>query len=143
MPQFIAGLISFSIAMALMPWIMATAREYRILDYPDGDRRIHRQPIPRLGGIAIFIATTIAATLVFFWDSVDPSIHLPVAPTFPGVVFGCVIIFATGVVDDLKSVSPSAKLIAQTAAALAAVAYGFRIEHLTLAGESSISLGVL
>src|SRR6185295_14663800 len=102
-PQFIAGLISFSIALALMPWVMATAREYRILDYPDGDRRIHRQPIPRLGGIAIFIATAIAATLVVVWDSFDPSINLPASATLPGVIFGCMVVFATGVVDDLKS----------------------------------------
>jgi len=142
-PQFIAGLISFGIAIALMPWVMATAREYRILDYPDGDRRIHRQPIPRLGGIAIFIATSIAATLVFFWDSLDSSFQIPPSTIMPGVILGSVIVFATGVVDDLRNVSPKFKLVAQTTAALIVVAYGFRIDSISLSGEASHALGIL
>jgi len=124
-----------------MPWAIRAAREHGILDHPDEERRVHEQPVPRIGGVAIFASTVLAAGGVFLWDLYDPSVDLPLVPHLPGVVLGCVIVFVTGMVDDAKGVRPALKLLAQSVAAIAVVAYGFRISSLTV-GDVFIDLGV-
>jgi UDP-GlcNAc:undecaprenyl-phosphate GlcNAc-1-phosphate transferase len=57
-----------------------------------------------------------------------------------GLLFGSGIIFATGLIDDLRGLRPAVKLIAQVIAALVVCAYGFRIDVITL-GASELELG--
>jgi UDP-GlcNAc:undecaprenyl-phosphate GlcNAc-1-phosphate transferase len=139
--QIAAGLVGFVLAYALMPWVMRLAREYGVLDYPDNDRRLHPEPIPRLGGVAVFLAAVVTAALVAGahgagWTSASPVGHL-----LPGVAIGALIVFVTGIVDDVRGVSPTFKLVAQTVAALVAIGYGFRVDTLTLTGGAALSLG--
>ncbi len=144
LPRLIAALLGFAFAFGLMPWVMRIARDNGILDHPNEDRRVHLTPVPRLGGIAIFGATVLAAAVVFAWDYFDDSFALPHRlGMMPGMIVGATIIFAVGVVDDLRGVRPALKLIAQTAAALAMVAYGFRIESVTITGGAAYNLGLL
>ena len=141
--QLASGSLGFLIAYGLMPWVMKLARKYRVLDYPDSPRRIHAKPIPRLGGIAIFIATVLAVTLVLAWDGLDGGLTRPLGTLLPGMAIGLSIVFFTGVVDDQRSVRPAVKLVAQSFAALAVIAYGFRIDHVTVAGNLVFDLGLL
>jgi UDP-GlcNAc:undecaprenyl-phosphate GlcNAc-1-phosphate transferase len=142
LPQLAALTLGFAIAFGLMPWVMRVAREYNVLDQPNDDRRVHQTPIPRLGGVAIFAAAFIAAAIVMGWDYFDTSFELPRrAGTLPGMAIGATIVFITGIVDDLRGVRPAFKLIAQSVAAIAMVAYGFRIDALTVTGGDVYHLG--
>src|ERR1041384_8146813 len=96
--QIAAGILGFVIAFAMMPWVMSVAREFQLLDYPDNERRVHATPVPRLGGVAIFAATALAAATVFGIDAWDPAVTIPRGTILPGVVLGCLIVFVTGIV---------------------------------------------
>jgi UDP-GlcNAc:undecaprenyl-phosphate GlcNAc-1-phosphate transferase len=147
--QLVAGVLGFLVAFGLMPGVMALARKFRALDEPDSGRRLHLTAVPRLGGVAIFAGTVVGAGAVVLWGSLGPDIATRLADNLatnagmlPGVFLGCVIVFVTGIVDDLRGVRPIVKLLAQTLAAAAVVRYGFRVDHLTLAGAGTFSLGV-
>jgi len=105
---------------------------------------MHSQPIPRLGGVAIFISTALAVGLVLAgqWIIAGKRPAMPLGTLLPGVLLGATIVFLTGLLDDIRSVAPRLKLLAQTAAALAVVAYGFPAENFALApGGSVVHLG--
>ena len=69
--------------------------------------------------------------------------ELPYPTLLPGVVLGASIVFFTGLFDDLKGVTPSNKLVAQTLAALCVVAYGFKINAIALSPASPVlELGI-
>ena len=136
-------LLGFGLTVALIPWIVRGSVSVGLLDQPDSNRRVHTVAVPRLGGVGIFIATTTAAAIMMVW-SVSMGADLPYPKLLPGVVIGATIVFLTGLVDDLKGVSPSSKLIAQTLAALCVVAYGFRIDAIALSPTSGVlDLGML
>jgi UDP-GlcNAc:undecaprenyl-phosphate GlcNAc-1-phosphate transferase len=142
--QLLAGIIGFVVAFGVMPPVMALAQRFRILDEPDKERRLHVTAVPRLGGVAIFIGTLSGAGVVFVLGALGTSFAFPPsAKMLQGVLLGCVLVFLTGVADDLWGVRPLLKLLAQSLAAIAAMAYGFRIDHLTLTGHEAFSLGLL
>lgn len=76
--------------------------------------------------------------------SVTLGAELPYPQLLPGVILGATLVFLTGLFDDLKGVTPTGKLIAQTLAALCIVAYGFQIESIALSPSSAaLNLGLL
>ena len=141
-----APILGFVLALIFTPLVIGVANRYGLLDVPSDDRRLHREPVPRLGGVAVFAATVCAVSALLFADWVTQG-RRPVAPLgalLPGVLLGCTIVFFTGLLDDLRGVAPRFKLIAQTAAALAVVAYGFPSQSFGLApGSGIIQIGWL
>lgn len=142
LPQAIAGIGAFLITLVVMPRVIRFAREYRILDYPDSERRVHDEPIPRIGGVAVFISVAIACAGLALWNHLDPAIPGHSSDALVGLVIGATIVFIAGVMDDLRGMSPALKLTAQTFAAVAAIAYGFRIDSVAFSASSHASLGV-
>jgi UDP-GlcNAc:undecaprenyl-phosphate GlcNAc-1-phosphate transferase len=80
-----------------------------------GERRVHTVAIPTLGGSAMYLAFLVAmavASVLPSFHSVFQSSSVPL-----GVVLGATVIFGVGVVDDLRDVSPPAKLAGTVLAA--------------------------
>lgn len=102
------------------PFAEKLARLIGAMDVPCDARRVHKKPIPRMGGLAIFIAFT-TATMCFF-----P--HLDRG--YFGVLAGGAILIAGGIVDDKYNLRPLYKFSFQVAAAGTAVASGVRIDIL-------------
>jgi UDP-GlcNAc:undecaprenyl-phosphate GlcNAc-1-phosphate transferase len=143
LPLHLLALVSaFVLTSVVMPSVIELAKKHRLLDYPDGERRNHPYPVPRIGGVALFGAATIAAVATFAIDRALGTPDLVFAPVLPGLVIGLAIVFTTGIVDDLRGLGPVLKFAAQTLAALALVSYGFRIDTITITGAESWSLGV-
>ena len=99
------NLLGFALALLLSVSITAVVRRVAVraalVDAPRGDRW-HRRPVPRLGGIAIYVAFT--ATLLL--------IHRPaVTPAMLGLLIGGAAIFLIGLVDDLRRLENRTKLI--------------------------------
>jgi UDP-GlcNAc:undecaprenyl-phosphate GlcNAc-1-phosphate transferase len=133
----------FAAAAALIPLIIRLSVKYHWLDMPD-ERRVHKMPVPRLGGVAIFVATALVAGILLAVAFARDTVVIGYPQLLPGVVIGATIIFLTGLVDDLKGITPRTKLVAQTVAAMAVVAYGFKIDVLALTpGSPTVALGVL
>src|SRR5437868_1385158 len=136
---FVAALLT---TLLMVPPVMRLAISRHWLDKPDGARRGHVRPVPRLGGVAIFAGVLLAfgaAPLVGLFSHIAPSVpHLTSA-----LLIASAILFLIGLCDDLRGVSPIAKLAGQTLAAVVVVYAGFRIDLLVFPPAYQLSLGWL
>lgn len=128
-----ALLLACALSHRLTPAVKTLAEFLGAVDQPGG-RRIHRRPVPRMGGLAI-CAGFFAAALLF------GRLTRPVT----GLLLGALIIALMGAADDLIELSPRQKLAWQLAAALTAMAFGVRIDFLSRPGgaEAFFALGQL
>ncbi len=106
---FIASLMT---AMIMIPSVSKLAIRIGGIDKPD-DRKVHCTETPRLGGIAIFCAFLFS---VLFFIDIDRQIKAFLA--------GAVVIFLTGLADDLTGLSPRNKLTGEIIAASVAIISG-------------------
>lgn len=115
------------VACAGTPLARAAAVRTGSLDRP-GPRRVHREPVPTLGGLAI-----VAAVLGVAWAArllPGPARALDLAPLV-GLTLASLPIVALGIVDDVRGVPPLSKLGVQACAALALSLFGFRVAEIT------------
>ena len=101
------------IAFIATPVVKSLAEKVGAVDVPKDNRRMHNHPIPRMGGMAIFLGFLVS--VVLFAD---------ITKQVQGILIGTIIIVATGVVDDIVSLRYWVKLLAQIVAAAVAVAHG-------------------
>lgn len=106
----VAGIISF----ALTPLVKVLARKVGAIDVPKDDRRMHHEPIPRLGGLAIFIAFLLA--FLVFSKGIDRQLQ--------SILLGAIVIVILGVFDDIYTLKAPVKLLVQILAACIVVFYG-------------------
>ena len=109
--------IAFAISFAATPVVKSFATKMGAIDVPDGKRRVHDHPIPRMGGLAIFLGFLLS--VVLFAD---------ITRQVRGVLLGAVLIVACGAIDDVVNLRAWIKLLVQIAAAVIAVAHGVVIE---------------
>src|SRR5262245_50971867 len=106
---------------------MVLSRRLGALDRP-GPRRIHREPVPTLGGLALAFAVLGAAWAA---RALPGPAHLLDPRPLIGLTLAAVPLLALGVIDDLRGVRPLVKLAVQVAAGLVLVAWGFGVPLLT------------
>jgi len=105
------------------------------IDSPDERRKSHPAPVPRLGGLPIFI-TLICGFIFASWRNPDYWQH------WRPVIITCTIIFIVGFVDDLRPLGARAKLLGQLGAACILYAFGVSIDEISNPfGDSTLSLG--
>jgi UDP-GlcNAc:undecaprenyl-phosphate GlcNAc-1-phosphate transferase len=105
------------ISFAVTPAVKFFAQRIGAIDVPKDNRRMHDHPIPLLGGLAVFIGFIIS---VLIFGKIDTQVR--------GMLLGCVVIIAAGIIDDISPLKYWAKLLFQIAAALIAVFHGIKIE---------------
>ena len=119
--QVLVSLVAALImSFALTPVVKIFAQRVGAMDVPKDGRRMHDHPIPRLGGLAMFLGFLVS-TLLF--SKVNTQVR--------GMLLGCVLVVITGVIDDIVPLKWWLKLLLQIAAALVAVFSGIRIEVFT------------
>ncbi len=119
-PEVLWGaLIAFGIVVLLTPAVGGMARLLGVVDAPGG-RRLNKRPIPRLGGLAIFLGILVPS-LAFL--SLDGEMR--------GIVLGAAVACVVGAIDDFRGLDPLPKLGGQIAAASIPVAFGVWIDHFT------------
>lgn len=109
----IAVAVAFIISFAATPVVKLFANRIGALDVPGDGRRMHTQPIPRLGGLAIFLGFLL--TVVLFAD---------ISREVQGILLGSVVIVIVGVIDDIVPLPALVKFFVQVIAALIAVFHG-------------------
>lgn len=105
------------ISCVITPLVKWLARKVGAMDVPKDKRRMHKKPIPRMGGLGIFLGFLVSF-LIF--GELNSEIR--------GILIGAAIIVALGIVDDIKSLHALPKFFVQLVAAIVAVAHGCRIE---------------
>ncbi len=133
-----AGLTSFLVT----PFVVQTAVAWRLYDLPLDGRRLHKQPIPRLGGVAVFTAMSLGLLAVAF-SGIGAHLSQDQWRFFVGVLLGGAVVFAAGLWDDLRGLPPVLKLAAQGLAAAVVFAFGFRVEILSFGATGELLLGWL
>lgn len=126
----LALVFSALISYVITPIVMLLAVKVKAIDVPKDDRRMHSRAIPRLGGLAIFIAFC-SGTLIF------SDINIQIC----GLLLGALVIVALGFVDDIFALSPWLKLLFQIIASFIPILCGNVIEHISIFGRT-IEFGV-
>ena len=118
-------------AYTVTPPVRLLAYRLGAIDIPTDTRRMHRKPMPRIGGLAIFVAFVLAT--IVFCDH-DPHLY--------AIWIGGGLLVLLGILDDILRLSALLKLFVQLgASAIAVIACGVRIEFITLFGHT-IEFGV-
>jgi UDP-GlcNAc:undecaprenyl-phosphate GlcNAc-1-phosphate transferase len=116
------------IVVLLTPAVGGMARILGVVDRPEG-RRLNRRPVPRLGGLAIFLGIVVPA-LAF----------LRLGDEMRGILIGAGVACVVGAVDDFRGLAPLPKLAGQVLAAAIAVSFGVWIDHFTLPFLGAVDL---
>ena len=118
----LALLVALVVSFLMTPVVKTFAYKVGAIDVPKDNRRMHKVPIPRLGGLAIFIGFMVSI-LLFVDIRSDPQMQ--------GILLGAVIIVVLGVVDDIMALPAMLKFVVQIAAALIPVMHGVRIQAIS------------
>lgn len=134
--MLLAFAVSLPVAYVMTPPVKRFAEKVGAIDVPRDNRRVHDHPIPRMGGLAIFIGFVLS--LIFF---------VPMSTKVLGLLVGSVIIAVMGGVDDIVSLNPWVKLAGQIVAALVAIRCGLVFDVISnpniFAEETYIEIGWL
>ena len=119
-------LVSLVAAWILVPWVKKLAPSLGLVDEPD-ERRIHKVPIPRCGGIAVFLATHIALLIAFFgpWQNLAGIIQLK---EWMFILVGSLALLLVGMFDDRYDMRAWFKLLGQLGVAAFMFFGGFTFE---------------
>ena len=102
------------ITSTMLPTLIRVAHQLGLVSTPTEERHIHTTPLPRIGGLAMFIAF-VAAVAVSFWLPVQ---RFPIeVERITLLLAGAVLIVSVMVVDDVVGISPVVKLAWQIGAA--------------------------
>lgn len=136
----IAFALSLLASLLLTRLIRDGALRWNLVDAPVGGRKIHRRPIPRLGGIAIILAFAVPLLGLMYWDNDVSTSLFADRSLLLALLGGGGIIVTTGVIDDLRGLRSLVKLVAQLAAGVVVFAAGVRIEALSVPFFSPVEL---
>ncbi len=128
---FILFLISFLVSTLLTRWIRNLAITHGVVSVASSTRHIHSRPVPRLGGVAIYLTlcfsvllSLIARRYFGIWVTFRP--HVLYALMAPATL-----IFLLGLVDDLIGLKAHFKFAVQAVAAVLLYLDGFGISRLS------------
>lgn len=128
-----AIVVALGLALLVTPMVKKYAFKIGALDRPD-QRKVHKQVMPRLGGLAVYFSF-IAAVLL----TMDITLQIC------GLLVGGTLIIILGFFDDTRGLSPGLKLAGQIIAAAAVIPFGLEVNSLTnpFSNEMPILLGYL
>lgn len=126
----------------LTPLIRRWSKAHGLYDRPDNGRKNHVRAVPRLGGVALYAAFLLPLLVALFaWSCLAARVRQGPG-SLVGLLAAGTLIFFMGVADDLRGMSPWAKLFVQVLAALIAFGCGYRITLITNPFGAPFSLGL-
>lgn len=130
--------VSAGAAVLFTPLVKRIALAAGIVDKPGG-RKIHRQNIPLLGGVAI-AAAFFAGIAVVFCEV--PAVMDRFSLKLSGLCVGGATILLLGIIDDIRPLKAKIKLVIQLAAASVLISCGFSVEAVTIPFFGKLILGI-
>ncbi len=130
------------LALLATPLVIWLARRIGAVDYPDA-RSVHTRPVPRIGGIAIYLSSmALIVSLLFLNNGIGQQFRAVWLQVIT-LLGAATAIFLVGLVDDLRRLRASVKFMVELLAAAALCGVGVRIGSVGLGGELPTSLGWL
>jgi len=122
--------LAFGASWLVTKLIIAVAKKHKLLDQPDEPRKVHHRPIPRLGGLAIFIV--FVAILIVLLDLSDILTAGAIGiEHYIGFILGGAVLMIGGYLDDRYNLPPNIGILFPVVAALMVIGFGVEIEKLT------------
>lgn len=124
-------LIPLIASLVFVPFVKKIAHHINAIDVPN-ERKVHKKPMPRLGGLAIFLSFLVG--YMFF---------APLTTQMISILISSFILILLGIIDDIKPLKALTKLMGQIIVAIILVYYGkIYITELSLFGMH-FNLGIL
>ena len=113
-------LISVVVAFATTPLSIRIAESLGVIDKPKDSRRVHKKPIPRFGGMAIFLGSMIAMLIPAGMNN-----QIKIA------MLGGLMMYSLGVLDDILDLKPAVKFVSQLVIASMVYFMGIKIRFIS------------
>jgi UDP-GlcNAc:undecaprenyl-phosphate GlcNAc-1-phosphate transferase len=120
----VLGITAFFFCLVLTPLCRNLFLHFDFVDRPDSDRKLHRMPVPRLGGVPIVLSYVGALGLMLLLGSGTDGIYIQHKQLLWSLLPAAGLVFATGLADDIIGLKPWQKLVGQTIAGLLAISHG-------------------
>jgi UDP-GlcNAc:undecaprenyl-phosphate GlcNAc-1-phosphate transferase len=133
-------LIALGTSLFLTPMIRRVCQRVEWLDVPHDYRRLHTAPVPRLGGVAVFVSVMLSLASLPFIDNLVTHGLEDQWRGVAAVLASSTIVFLFGVYDDLVGASAKWKVVAQAVAAVLLYYLGGRVDALTVPFVGSFQL---
>jgi UDP-GlcNAc:undecaprenyl-phosphate GlcNAc-1-phosphate transferase len=134
--------VALVVSLAVTPFVRLVAERMGLLDQPDTERKIHQQPVPRLGGVAIAIAFGAALGFAALATNDLNAVGILRPNRAPAILAGAGLLVVIGIIDDVRGMRALVKLSWQISAAALAFAMGLSLERLHLP-QGTVDLGIL
>lgn len=135
----VAFVLALALSFAATPWIRKLAISFNVMA-PPGGRRVHSQPMPLWGGIAIFGGFALTCLLIGKISGDYSDFKTPIM----GVIIAGALIVTLGLLDDMKEFNAKVQLGLIILAAVVLMVFGVRIKFLTNPfGDNMIALGTV
>lgn len=143
-------LVTFLLAVAVVlfatPLVKTLGLKSGAVDMP-GERKMHTQPMVRIGGVSIFVANLVALLIIWqaggFVDATGRPLNSVLEYEIWGTTFGGLGFFLIGLADDVFSLPALTRLVMQSMVAAGAWAVGVRIDFLQIPLLGNVDLGWL
>lgn len=130
--HIIGTIIAYIFGVFLVPLVISFSKKEGLVDVPN-ERKIHKIPVSRLGGVAIW-----ASTMLTFLSLVFMS-YYPYGSLLSGILLGSSLMFLLGLIDDIYNLNAKFKLILQLSIATIVYLLGVKISSIPFFG--GIDLG--
>jgi UDP-GlcNAc:undecaprenyl-phosphate GlcNAc-1-phosphate transferase len=124
--------VALLVALYLAPILIRAAHRYGIVDHPSTALKTHKEPVPYLGGLVVFIGFLLSLTFTFEFE-----------PQLLAILLAATLVVAVGLIDDLGTLTPRDKLIGQLIAAGVLVKAGVHLNLTSLPFAANAALSVL
>ena len=142
-PLMAAFISSISLSLASTPLVMEFAKSVGAIDKPN-ERKVHSTPIPRLGGVAIFVSVFMSLIAFFVLDR-GLIINTWIAGKEGIFLFGSLaLVLALGIWDDIRSLRPAQKFLGQLLLGVLMYFAGFSVTKVSsVFGVGFLNVGLL
>ncbi|HUT22203.1 MAG TPA: MraY family glycosyltransferase [Candidatus Bipolaricaulota bacterium] len=105
-----AAAIAFMSGVVLTITVRFLAKKLKILDYPNSLRKIHHKPVPKMGGLALFLAFN-AVILIYVYFTKELVGSNILIKYIWGLLFGGAFLMLGGILDDKYNLKPKYQII--------------------------------
>lgn len=132
--HIIGAIISYLLGVFIVPLVISYSEKQGLIDEPN-ERKIHRKPISRLGGVAIWLSTMLTFLFLVFLS------YYPYGSLVSGILLGSSLMFFLGLIDDIYNLDAKFKLFIQVAIVTLVYFLGVKIDTIINPFGGVIHLG--
>jgi UDP-GlcNAc:undecaprenyl-phosphate GlcNAc-1-phosphate transferase len=127
----VAFFAALAAALAVTPAVRLLARRCGWLDAPDGVRKRHEAPLPRVGGLAVYAAFALGVAAASAWLPADALHGAGMGRAMAHLLLAATPVMLVGLLDDVRGVGPLAKIAVQAVSGVYLFLFGYRVALVT------------